>query len=114
MQAVRPLDDNTRCVDCGRETLPTDGRAAEWYTVHDQVWADAGMAPLDGCLCVGCIERRLGRRLRAGDFAAVPVNDLSIVCTRKAWSWRTPRLQRRLAAGRRARGRLPVDQAAAA
>jgi hypothetical protein len=26
------------------------------------------MAPFGGCLCVGCLEKRLGRRLRPKDF----------------------------------------------
>ena len=43
--------------------------------VHDELWAQAGMDKLGGCLCVGCLERRIGRRLVPADFKAVPAND---------------------------------------
>jgi hypothetical protein len=66
------------CVDCGVNTAPAiwRGRQVEpalpksWelYWVKDKVWAAAGMGELDGSLCVGCIEARLGRRLRPKDF----------------------------------------------
>lgn len=76
------------CVDCGVNTAPgaPDGpslrldialygqsevsfdRNTEVYTVKDKVWAAAGMRPWNGCLCIGCLERRIGRRLRPRDF----------------------------------------------
>ena len=40
----------------------------EIYTVRDAVWKRAGMEPMGGCLCVGCLEKRLGRRLRPKDL----------------------------------------------
>jgi hypothetical protein len=40
--------------------------------VGDDAWLEAG-AP-QGCLCVGCLERRLGRELERRDFPALPVN----------------------------------------
>jgi len=40
----------------------------EVYTVRDSVWKAAGMEPKGGCLCVGCLEKRLGRRLNPKDF----------------------------------------------
>ena len=40
----------------------------EIYMVRDSVWKTAGMEPMDGCLCVGCLEQRLGRRLTPKDF----------------------------------------------
>ncbi len=51
----------------GEVRFPIDDRC-EVYTVRDHVWAKAGIEPLGGCLCVGCIERRLGRQLRPKDF----------------------------------------------
>jgi hypothetical protein len=45
--------------------------------VHDELWAQAGMEPFGGWLCVGCLERRLGRRLVPADFKAVGANDSS-------------------------------------
>lgn len=35
---------------------------AEMFALHDRVWQQAG-AP-DGCLCVGCVEKRIRRRLK--------------------------------------------------
>jgi hypothetical protein len=66
------------CVDC---LVDTAARGVdEYYMVHNDVWAAAGMAPRGGMLCVGCLEVRLGRWLTAGDFTGVPVNDL-----RRGW-----------------------------
>jgi hypothetical protein len=83
------------CVDCGVNTAPgvlnrvelerafksqrlsasgntsvnnTIGPQSEVYTVHDKVWKAAGMQPWGGCLCVGCLEKRLGRQLKPKDF----------------------------------------------
>jgi hypothetical protein len=76
------------CVDCGVDTAPgcLDGSAlrreltlkpkvsihfdasSEAYMVRRHVWKRARMKPLGGCLCIGCLERRLGRRLRPKDF----------------------------------------------
>jgi hypothetical protein len=44
------------------------GEDAEVYTVRDRVWAEAGMRANGGCLRVGCLEKRLGRKLRPQDF----------------------------------------------
>jgi hypothetical protein len=77
------------CVDCGVNTSPGNPNAAEAaeifaaglgamvtidsrcevYTVKRRIWAKAGMEYADGCLCVGCLERRIGRKLRPRDFA---------------------------------------------
>ena len=43
---------------------------SEVYHLRDAVWKAAGMAPFDGCLCIGCLEKRLGRQLRPTDFVA--------------------------------------------
>ena len=49
----------------------------EVYTVRDSVWKRAGMEPWNGCLCVGCLEKRLGRRLKPKDFNwNDPINQL--------------------------------------
>src|SRR6516165_9619611 len=83
-----------RCVDCGINTAPGfPTRAETWnaykagvlkltdncgtltfndtcevYTVRKAVWAKAGMEDFGGCLCIGCLERRLGRKLKPKDF----------------------------------------------
>jgi hypothetical protein len=76
------------CVDCGVNTAPgiPDGATVlkqlndtgsspaqvgpdtEVYTVRNTIWKKAGMEPFGGCLCVGCLERRLGRKLKPKDF----------------------------------------------
>jgi hypothetical protein len=84
------------CVDCGFNTAPgTLNRAeleaairaakreqgekwkvdgvkinhnSEVYTVRSSVWDKAGMEPNGGCLCIGCLEKRLGRPLKPKDF----------------------------------------------
>jgi hypothetical protein len=56
------------------KTDPSDGveqcitSRSEVYTVRDRVWQAAGMEPWGGCLCIGCLEKRLGRLLRPKDF----------------------------------------------
>jgi hypothetical protein len=90
------LSESYFCIDCGFDTLPNnlnraeseqDARAqiaagrknwrqrvrvnsrSETYFVHDHVWKTAGMEPWGGCLCIGCLEKRIGRRLMPDDFA---------------------------------------------
>ena len=85
------------CVDCRAETLSAEpGIPTEYYVVHDELWALAGMGP-HGHLCIGCLEQRLGRRLIPADFTTAPVNRPGIQPTpRFAWSYRTQRLLDRL------------------
>jgi hypothetical protein len=77
------------CVDCGFNTAPgcltraeleeafANGHYSvpqryddkhEIYVVRKTVWEKTGLAAFGGCLCVGCLEARLGRRLRPKDF----------------------------------------------
>jgi hypothetical protein len=45
------------------------GSQTECYLVHTHVWKKAGMAEgYSGCLCIGCLEKRIGRRLQPFDF----------------------------------------------
>ena len=91
LKGVTP--ESWNCVDCGVNTAPgflnrvelekayeaalaagtsvttlTFDEHTEVYTVREKVWAAAGMESMGGCLCVGCLEKRLGRRLRPKDF----------------------------------------------
>jgi hypothetical protein len=60
-----------RCMDCLAEiTFVTPD---EYYMVHDAVWLRANPKG-DGKLCVGCLELRLGRRLKPRDFIGCPAN----------------------------------------
>jgi hypothetical protein len=45
---------------------------SEVFIVHDHIWKAAGMEPWGGCLCVGCLEARIGRELRPEDFPPHP------------------------------------------
>ena len=76
------------CIDCGYNTFPgaaprelaeflmnCDGAFpvtftadCEVYSVQDAVWEKAGMEPWGGCLCIACLERRIGRKLKPKDF----------------------------------------------
>ena len=61
-------------LEAAGKTAPEDGveqqiiAGSEVYTVRDAVWKASGMEPYGGCLCVGCLEKRLGRKLRPKDF----------------------------------------------
>jgi hypothetical protein len=44
--------------------------------VRDHVWKKAGMEPFGGCLCIGCLERRLGRKLKPKDFTGHVFNGM--------------------------------------
>ena len=98
------MSEHHNCIDCGVNTAPgcatreqvdnmlrasvlradpdkldtiTFGEHTEQYFVHDKVWKQAGMEPWGGCLCIGCLEKRLGRRLRPKDFVrSHPFNQL--------------------------------------
>jgi hypothetical protein len=58
------------CADCGIGTI----RLGEWYMVRDEVWEQAWcgrrkpwhVLPGQEVLCIGCLEKRLGRTLLAG------------------------------------------------
>ena len=96
------------CKDCGVNTVPraADGKLdrGTWedYTVHDEVWLAAGMAhhpegedaadEFKEYLCIGCLEKRLGRELTAADFTGALINH-----DRELY---TPRLRDRLSRGR--------------
>ena len=70
---------------------------SEAYIVHDHVWKAAGMKPgtpnfsgksgmmadYSGCLCIGCLEKRIGRRLQRFDFPEHPFNNPRIPGTRR-------------------------------
>jgi|SRR5215831_9283210 len=72
LEVIGPTD----CADCGMKT----GIRGEWYLVHDEVWqkawqgAEAYLAGNDHSflceeiLCIGCLEKRLGRQLTPADF----------------------------------------------
>jgi hypothetical protein len=69
----RPWSGDFECLDCGTNTLET----GEYYMLQDAVWLEAN--PSDrGMLCIGCVEKRLGRTLAAGAFSQCPLNDCTV------------------------------------
>jgi hypothetical protein len=85
------IPESWACIDCGVNTAPgflnrveleqalaadwnnqgvkqTLGEHAEVYTVRPVVWKAASMEDMGGCLCIGCLEKRLGRTLVPTDF----------------------------------------------
>lgn len=58
------------CKDCNVDVVYIQ----EWYMVNDSVWKKAGMKKRGGFLCVGCLEKRIGRKLNKRDFFCCPLN----------------------------------------
>lgn len=73
------------CIDCKADTSAIN----EYYMVTDELWAKADMTPEGGMLCIGCLEKRIGRQLVAKDFPAYPVNAIG-------FSWKSERLVSRI------------------
>jgi hypothetical protein len=70
------------CVDCGATIENLVGKDTpvyrpEAYTVRNSVWNAAGMELMGGCICVGCLEKRLRRRVRPRDFTRHPLNTMA-------------------------------------
>jgi hypothetical protein len=91
------------CCDCGMETMPQGRKPGthEQFIVKDEIWAAAGMKlgkrnPKThelvggGFLCVGCFEKRLGRRLSAADINPITLGHLL------STPWATERLRSRI------------------
>jgi hypothetical protein len=111
------VPESWHCIDCGANTAPglpnrseferaatgkddldavaddfmrrVDDRS-EIYTLRDAVWKAAEMG--DGCLCIGCLEKRLGRRLKPKDFKRDhPFNHPRVPATPRLRARRKPR-----------------------
>lgn len=58
------------CMDCNINTMDTD----EYYMLKNEVWLF--VVPKDKkMLCVGCVEKRLGRELTPEDFSYCLLNE---------------------------------------
>jgi hypothetical protein len=88
------VPDSYVCIDCGMDTWPGHQTRAEveqsmraakaegktWkaqmtftsetevYYVHPHVWKASGVDFWAGILCIGCLEKRIGRQLQPYDF----------------------------------------------
>ena len=74
------------CLDCGFDTY-----YGEYYMLADKLWLQAN-PKIDGMLCIGCVEKRLGRKLKKEDFINCPLNSFSGRFTAGGWPYRTKRL----------------------
>jgi hypothetical protein len=79
MTNPRPLTDFS-CADCGHDY-------DEDYMVRDDIWRVYGVG--NGMLCIGCLEKRLGRQLCSQDFTKARCND-------REWATKSLRLRGRL------------------
>jgi hypothetical protein len=109
-EAAGDRTDSHVCVDCGINTAPgipnrerlKNAFAADWnsrgitvtvcensevYFVKPRVWEAADIDGWGGCLCIGCLETRLGRRLKPKDFDQTHVFN-SFPCTKRLLSRR--------------------------
>ena len=66
-QCKDDIDQSFHCADCGMWT------GTEYYMVHDFLWRIVG-SQRTRMFCIGCFERRLGRKLRRTDFTDALVN----------------------------------------
>jgi len=57
------------CLDCGVDT----GKIGEHYFIKTEIWLSA-VNSIKGMLCIGCLENRLGRVLKAEDFTTCYLN----------------------------------------
>ena len=90
---------DAHCCDCSIGTIAID----EWYMVNNEVWEQAwsgrrkswqrrladfenaeqpylfdcvvDVVPCREILCIGCLEKRIGRTLCRTDFIDAPIND---------------------------------------
>jgi hypothetical protein len=54
------------------------------YQVRERVWSEAALGSDGGRLCIGCLEKRLGRKLRPKDFQKEhPFNTGGLPCTER-------------------------------
>lgn len=63
-----------KCIDCEVDTFENN----EYYMLYDSIWEAAGMIKYTpDMLCIGCVEKRIGRLLTAADFVDYPINTSS-------------------------------------
>lgn len=60
-----------KCADCDFDTK------TEYYMLEHDLWLKVNNGRRQGFLCIGCVEKRLGRELNAFDFLDAPVNQLA-------------------------------------
>ena len=68
------------CNDCSKEVVGPKADRKDWYMVHAFLWDQFGLGRSmvlrqDLFLCWGCMEERLGRKMKKSDLSKFPVND---------------------------------------
>ena len=63
------IEKHFKCIDCGINTHDIK----EYYMVKNEIWFGLKLNR-SGMLCIGCLENRLGRRLKPNDFPDLPIN----------------------------------------
>lgn len=58
-----------KCLDC----LVDTGKIGEHYMLKDEIWKLVNNSK-SGMLCIGCLENRLGRKLKPSDFNDSHIN----------------------------------------
>ena len=64
----RKLNPAFNCRDCGINTIAIQ----EYYMVQKPLWNEHGVPK--GMLCIGCLEKRVGRKLVPADFTDARIN----------------------------------------
>jgi hypothetical protein len=57
-----------RCNDCSVNVVT----AGEFYMLHPEIWEDQLGLGWDDNLCIGCLEKRLGRKVSLLDMVSFP------------------------------------------
>ena len=58
------------CNDCGVNVI----KIGEYYMLSPEIWSDRLNLTWCDNLCIGCVEKRLGRKLTMRDFGSFPAN----------------------------------------
>lgn len=61
------------CGDCGMDTGKID--SVEMYGLKNELWQQVNLNKPVDFLCIGCLEKRLGREVDANDFSDVLLNE---------------------------------------
>ena len=77
----------TECLDCKKDTV----KMLEYYMVTPELWrTSVSEEESGGMLCIGCLEKRIKRKLDMGDFILCPLNLHNLFrqrkCSKRLWN----------------------------
>jgi len=62
------------CMDCKVDIMDVNG-IVHYYSLRNEIWNRICLGKEKaGMLCLFCVEKRLGRKLRFSDFSDAPLN----------------------------------------